>query len=195
MRHTPGHQDRLIGRQEIGGYGGGRVLCPIFDSATAYKNFGFDGSSVPAPEPIDPYEAPGLVAVLNVPTLVYYSLDTHYGLNDIHDQDDDQAYFLRENWRTLVQRAIDEPTPELVAAFLRTAVVRVRYTSSATAKPDPRLHLMDVQTNMHGQMVPEKSYAIALPNNARRLDRAAVIRRIERLRQRTKRPLENRLGD
>src|SRR3990167_100972 len=83
----PGSQDRLIGRHDQGGVGGGWVICPIFDSRSpgtkdALPNFYYTSrskiSSIARPPEIDPSVEAGVVRVLFIPGLSFYSLETHY---------------------------------------------------------------------------------------------------------------------
>jgi hypothetical protein len=216
MRLSPGQDDRLIGRQDLGGYGGGRILCPIFDIEGPRRNFGFKPSDIPqgsgfgplrqaaagivAPDLTGKTLSGGLIRVLNIPTLYYYSIETHYGMNVTHRESDATPETTRQrlvdfqvrNWVTLVTRALgkeDARNPKFVREFLDTAIVLVRFTGTI----DPRKNLLDVQTTMNGQIVPRQSYGVAVPNPARVLIKARVRTEVQVLEERTKNLLGTRL--
>lgn len=238
MRNLPGKNDRLIGQHELGGYGGGSYVCPIFSSADTpgvreTQNFGFDLSNIPEdradledrlqrfiprtrdgtdidrirrvvpPLGKDPYDDPGMVTVLNIPSMFFYAIETHYGIDETHAPGGETPEERKKrllncqilNWFVLVTRAVDDPTnPKQVAAFLKTALVKVKLTSPVDAKPDPRVHMVSVQTTMGGQIVERKSFATVVGNDARILRRREVQERVDALRRRTELFLDKRLG-
>jgi hypothetical protein len=234
MRNPPGKRDRLVGQQELGGFGGGSYVCPIFDgTGRECQNFGFDPTNVPAnrgelleqlhrvvpveqaellvdrvrdvvpPKNRDPFEDPGMVVVLNIPTLFYYSLETHYGIDPTEGPPGESPEarkarllnFQLLNWLVLITRAVEDPTSnKQVEAFLNVALVTVKLLAPVTAKPDPRTSMLSVQTSMGGQLVDRKSFGIVIGNDARILRRREVQELIDDGRRRTEGPLSARLG-
>lgn len=222
MRNTPGQLDRQIGRQDRGGYGGGRLLCPIFDTTTSCRNFGFrqedatpdlirqvfhsrEGNTFQFADIIPPPEVDALdaneIAVLNIPVLFYYSIETHYGIDHTTAPTGETPQAARQrllnfqvrNWVTLITRAVADPTNrKLVEDFLRVAIVRVRLASSRPTI-DPRKHLIDVQTTMDAQIVPGQSYGVPVPNAGRVNSKSRVRQSVDALRSRTQRLLNERL--
>ena len=115
MRNSPGGIDTLIGRHETAGYGGGRILCPVFDTNTESRNFGFRIEDLPPEElnaqhkdregqlfdinalitpdqvlPNHKFIDGGEISVLNLSALFFYSIETHYSINPTETSKDEE---------------------------------------------------------------------------------------------------------
>jgi hypothetical protein len=194
----PGSNDRLIGRHDQGGYGGGRVICPIFDSRVPdlkskvkiYSNFHYidtsEGVIVTEPPEVTPHDAElGTIRVLFVPGLLHYSLETHYKTN--------KADWESENWIRLVKRlGVDPLNAQAVHSALKQVLIPVLLQSGGVT-PNPREHFIEVRTTMASQAVPFESIGQIVPHLGRLGDKRKNLRQVRILQARTKRPLKQRL--
>jgi hypothetical protein len=146
-----------------------------------------------------------MVLVLNVPTLFYYSLETHYILDQTKPPSQGESaeerkrrllHFQLLNWLVLITRAVEDPTnTKQVKAFLDVALVSVKLLSIGVPKPDPRLHMLSVQSNMGGQLVERQSYGVVVGNDARVVSRREVQEREDEARRRFEASVASRLKE
>lgn len=151
----PGQNDRLIGRNDTGGQGGGTILCPIFDSQHPDDS---DCSNFYSPDTdtylgsfsVNPYETAGVVTVLFIPGLFHYSLETHYG--------DDELDFTGRNWENLLSRLniTNKLNRKKVEQAVKGVLAQV-LLPPGQPKPDARETMLSVTSTMLNQVVPVES--------------------------------------
>lgn len=192
----PGSNDRLIGRHDQGGYGGGRVICPIFDSRPPGKKVSYNfwsppprsrdtSSSIAVPPEIDPIDPElGTVRVLFIPGISHYSLETHYKA--------DLTSWRHENWERLVTRlGVDPTNTQAVHDALYQLLIPVLFQKTGDT-PNPREDFIEVRTNMMSQAVPFESIGQIVPHLGRLGDKRKNLRQLRILKERTTRPLIQR---
>lgn len=182
MRHgMPGHQDRAISDRDIGGQGGGRIVCPIFHSIDDNETCNFFSVATDkfaAPPPIDAFEEKGFVKVLFIPALFYYTVESHYRDDpDDSTPDEDISGYRRRNWQNLVLRMQINPKDEHeIGAVLSKIVVPV-LAPVGEEVPNPRQNFLEVRTTMRNKIVLRESHTTAIQPPGRTNDRLFGLRR------------------
>lgn len=184
----PGQHDRAIGDRDIGGQGGGRIICPIFHTLEdGQENFyADDDREFLGPPTIDAFAEKGLIRVLFVPSLFYYTLETHYrddpGTATLADRD---SAYRRRNWVNLVTRLqVDPLNRQEIDAVIDKIVIPV-LAPADDPRPSPRQKFLEVRTTMRNHIVLRESHSTAIQPTGRTTQRLAGLERRRRALVRT----------
>ena len=206
MRNAPGQNDRLIGRKDTGGQGGGMVAVPIFHSIDNDKAnfFSKPTDRFVGPPPINAFEESGLVRILFIPNLFHYSLETHYGEDRELNKEEKRvavsveeqfSRFRRLNWEELVGRLGVDPRSQKAVDRVIKAITPAVLAPFESACPNPQDTFLEVHSTMLSQVVKgeSRSFCITPPGRLEKKLQTQARKRV--LSTRIERALEERLQD